>query len=182
MYRVGPFGAPFDSSYIYRFGFLLFKILPFAVSCYYFELLVNFRFDHAKYGIKPKHRILGQHPMINDALPNRILSGTVMLKGDIQEFTENGIIFKGDDKETEVDAVVLATGYEVYFPFLDKDLVWAQDNEIELYKCMFVPKLKHAHTLCIIGLIQAFGPAIPISEIQVRWFCELMLGGMIPLI
>jgi hypothetical protein len=37
--------------------------------------------------------------MINDALPNRILSGTVIVKGNIDRFTENGVIFEGDYKK-----------------------------------------------------------------------------------
>ena len=59
------------------------------------EKYVNLRFDHKAYGIQPKHYVLSQHPMVNDALPNRILSGTVVVKGDIKEFAEKGIIFKG---------------------------------------------------------------------------------------
>ncbi|RWS12239.1 dimethylaniline monooxygenase [N-oxide-forming] 5-like protein, partial [Dinothrombium tinctorium] len=84
MYRVGPYGNPFDGLFIRRFIFLLFSILPFSLSNFFFEKLMDYRFDHAKYKLKPKHRLLGQHPMVNDALPNRILSGTVVVKGNIE--------------------------------------------------------------------------------------------------
>lgn len=59
---------------------------------------MNQRFDHEKYGLKPEHRIMGQHPMVNDALPNRILSGTVQVKSNIREFVEDGVIFEGETK------------------------------------------------------------------------------------
>ena len=38
---------------------------------------------------------MAQHPTINDALPNKILAGTVIVKSDIEHFTENGVVFKG---------------------------------------------------------------------------------------
>jgi len=40
--------------------------------------------------------------MVNDALPNRILSGTVIVKGNIDRFTENGVIFEGKDAQTKL--------------------------------------------------------------------------------
>ncbi len=63
------------------------------------ESFANSRFNHEDYQLKPQHRILEQHIMINDALPNRILSGTVIVKGNIERFTENGVIFEGDYKK-----------------------------------------------------------------------------------
>ena len=56
---------------------------------------MNENFDHDLYQIKPKHRALSQHVTINDALANRILSGVVVIKSDIERFTEDGIIFQG---------------------------------------------------------------------------------------
>lgn len=82
---------------------------------------------------------------------------------------------------TEVDTVILATGYEVDFSFLDKSICWGKNNEVQLYKYMFNPKLKHPETLAFIGLIQAFGPAIPISEVQARWHVQLLLNKCKPL-
>ncbi|XP_074603122.1 flavin-containing monooxygenase 5-like [Brevipalpus obovatus] len=176
LWRVGPRGRPFDSEYITRFLFTLMSYVPMWILNAVVEYYLNNRFDHGRYRIKPKHRVFSQHPMVNDALPNRILSGTVVVKGDIQEFTEDGIIFQGDTQVTQCDAVILATGYEVSFPFLSKSILWTENNQVELYKYMFPPKLKHPHTLAAIGLIQAVGPAIPISEIQSRWFAQLMKG------
>ena len=68
--------------------------------------------------------MISQHPMVNDDLPNRILSGRVVIKGDIQEFAENGVVFKDDpDTVVGVDAVVFATGYEFKFPFIDDSVL-----------------------------------------------------------
>ncbi|PRD24874.1 UNVERIFIED_CONTAM: Fmo5 [Trichonephila clavipes] len=127
--------------------------------------------------MKPEHHIFGQHPMVNDALPNRILSGTVQVKGDIKEFTDKGVIFEGEREEIEVDEVILATGYKITFPYLSKDIVWVQDNQVELFKFAFPPKLKH-NSLVLIGLGQPVGPLMPISEMQSRIYALHMSGKL----
>lgn len=114
-------------------------------------------------------------------MPNRILSGTVAVKGDIEEFTETGVVFKGENQATEVDCVVFATGYEISFPFLDKRIVDNKDNRADLYKLQYLPGLRFSHTLAFIGLIQPFGPLVPISESQARWHVQLMKGNCKPL-
>lgn len=43
------------------------------------ENKVNRRFDHARFGVKPDHRFLEAHVTVNDELPNRIVSGTVVV-------------------------------------------------------------------------------------------------------
>lgn len=170
--RMSPRGYPIDGWLIRRANQFLFTNCP-SLSCSIFESLVESRFDHKMYGLKPSHRIFQQHPTINDSLPNRILSGTVVIKGDIEQFEENGVIFKGENQVTEVDGVVFATGYEIVFPFLDKALVNTKDNKVDLYKLQYIPHLKHPHTLAFIGFIQPYGPLIPISESQARWHLQL---------
>ena len=72
-----------------------FRHLPYSLVCSVVEMQLNSTFDHEEYQLKPKHRVLSQHIMVNDTLPNRILSGTVKIKSDIDYFTENGVVFKG---------------------------------------------------------------------------------------
>lgn len=169
IHRVGYYGKPLDVYLMRRFWNFFFNNLPYSLVCYLSEREMNYRFDHEMYKLKPEHRIFGQHPMVNDALPNRILSGTVQVKSDIKEFTAKGVIFDGEDEEIEIDEVILATGYKIYFPYLSKDIVWVEDNQVELYKFAFPPKLKH-QTLILIGLGQPIGPLMPISELQSRVF------------
>jgi len=181
LWRVGPGGMPFDSMYIRRFWFRLLFTFPYALVCWVIQTYLNLRFNHKAYGVQPAHQVLSQHPMVNDALPNRILSGTVIVKGDIEEFVENGVIFKGENKVTEVDKVILATGYDTEFPFFDSDIIEGRQNEIRLYKYVYHPDLSHPETLGFIGLVQVFGPAIPVSEMQARWFIQNLVGKCKPL-
>lgn len=116
--------------------------------------------------------------MVNDILPNCILSGTVVIKNDVHRFTENGVVFKGEENEVhEVDAVILATGYLIHFPFIDSKIISVQDNKVHLYKNMFEPRLQ-PHTLAFIGLIQPLGSVLPISEIQARLAARVFSGKL----
>ena len=149
-------------------------MLPYSLKCWLFETYTNFRFDHNTYQLRPSHRILSQHPFFNDILGNRILSGTVVLKSDIDRFTENGVVFIGENHETSCEVVILATGYKTKFPFISQDLIPTNNNEIDLYKWVFSPKLKHPKTLAFISLVQSLGAIIPVGEQQSRWFAQLM--------
>lgn len=139
------------------------------------EKQLNQRFDHAAYGLKPKHRVLSQHPTINDALPNKLLSGTIILREDIKSFTETGVIFKSDEQPTEIDAVVFATGYKIQFPFVNEDIIRVNDNKVQLYKYMFPPHLPHP-TLAVVACVQVIGAVFPVAEAQGRWYALVMNG------
>ena len=67
-----------------------------------------------------------QHLTVNDSLPNSILSGMVTVKGNIRQFTENGVVFE-DGTEAEVDVVIFATGYSFKFPFIDDSVIKVLD-------------------------------------------------------
>ena len=118
-------------------------------------------------------RVFEQHPTVSDNLSNRIISGKVLVKPNIREFTETSAIFDDGTRE-EIDAVVFATGYSFSFPFLE-GYVKVVENQIPLYKFMFPPDLEKP-TLAFIGLIQPLGPIMPISELQCRWATRVFKG------
>ena len=60
------------------------------------QIYLNMRFHHKLYGLKPKHGVFSQHVIVSDILPTKIISGEVVVKNDIDEFTANGVIFKGN--------------------------------------------------------------------------------------
>lgn len=72
----------------------------------------------------------------------------------------------------------MATGYKIRFPFLSQKILPVTDNSLRLYKFQYIPNLKHAHTLAVIGLIQPVGPIFPIAELQSRWYAQLMAGNL----
>ncbi|PRD20354.1 UNVERIFIED_CONTAM: Fmo5 [Trichonephila clavipes] len=80
-------------------------------------------------------------------------------------------------EETEVDAVILATGYKVKFPFISDDILPVVDNKVRLYKFIYPPDLPHP-TLAILGLVQTLGPGFPVAEMQARWVARIMSGKL----
>uniref|UniRef100_A0A8B9Q198 Flavin-containing monooxygenase n=1 Tax=Apteryx owenii TaxID=8824 RepID=A0A8B9Q198_APTOW len=171
--RVGDQGYPIDVILTTRMKNILSKLLTPSMVSDWSEKRLNARFDHSHYGLKPKHRILHQHPTVNDDLPNRIISGRVRVKPNVQEFTATAAIFEDGTKE-DIDAVVFATGYSFSFPFLE-DCVTVVENQISLYKFMFPVHLEKP-TLAFIGLIQPLGAIMPISELQCRWATRVFKG------
>lgn len=153
-------------------------LLPYSLVCSIHESKLNAVFNHDDYQLRPKHRSLSQHIMVNDSLPNRILSGTVQVKNDIDHFEEGGVVFKGESKVTPCDTVVMATGYKVHFTFLSADVLPVENNRVRLYKYEYIPHLKHPQTMAFIGLIQPIGAILPIAELQARWFSLLMAGKL----
>ena len=109
---------------------------------------------------------------MNDDLPNRIISGSVIVKPDIKNFTENGVVFE-DGTKAQIDVLYMATGYIFGFPFLDKSVLEVKENKVNLYKWMFPPDLEK-QTLCCIGCIQPLGAIMPIAENQCRLFTRVL--------
>lgn len=173
--RVGPSGVPLDVFLHTRISNYIRNLLPARMTDKYMEDMVNASFNHKAYRLRPKHRFSSQHPTVNDSIPNKILSGVVTVKGDIKEFTSDGVLFQGDNEVTKLDAVILATGYQIKFPFLPKDILSTRDNQVQLYKFVFPPGLPHP-TLSLIGLIQPVGAIFPIAEMQARWQALLLSG------
>lgn len=173
--RVGENGRPNDILLLRRSMYFLQTILPHSVVCTYTERILNRRFNHAAYNIKPNHRVWSQHPTVSDTLPVKMISGMVVARRGIKTFVPNGVIFEGEEDVTEVDVIILATGYQVKFPFLSDDVIRTDDNKVKLYKFMYPPHLPHP-SLVIMGLIQPSGPGFPPGEMQGRWAARVMSG------
>ncbi|XP_018589728.1 dimethylaniline monooxygenase [N-oxide-forming] 5-like [Scleropages formosus] len=172
--RVGKNGIPLDLLFN-RVMYLLGYVLPFGFLCSLWECAVNKRFNHTLYSLKPKHRLMSQHPTVSDELPNRIISGTVLVKPNICRFQDSSVVFEDGTVEDDIDLVVFATGYRFAFPFLSSPVLSVSENRASLYKHVFPPDLER-HTLAIIGLVQPLGAIMPISEMQARWATRVFKG------
>ena len=69
---------------------------------------------------------------MNDDLANRILCGSVIVKPNVREFTADGhgIIFDDGSKIDHVDCVLMATGFNIAFPYLDETILPVQENRV----------------------------------------------------
>ncbi|GMR44770.1 hypothetical protein PMAYCL1PPCAC_14965, partial [Pristionchus mayeri] len=175
MNRVADYGRPLDAFLNSRLNNALREYVPNILETLV-QSQLNKRFDHALFGLKPKHGIYSAHPTINDELPNRIASGTVRVKPQIESFTEKGLRFVDATAVEHVDNVILCTGYSIEFPCLEKgNLVKVRDNELDAYQYIYPTALEH-ETLGLIGLIQPLGSIMPIAEMQARVFLDVLSG------
>ncbi|CAL1283941.1 unnamed protein product [Larinioides sclopetarius] len=174
--RVGPHGYPYDWTLIRRWIFLLFLLPRNFVSWILEHVYLDPQFDHNIYNVKPKHHILSKDPVINDHIGSKLLSGLVVMKPDIRCFTEDGVIFEGDTEVTKADVIIMATGYQWKFPFLEDGIIVQDEGRINLYKLIFPVHLKHS-TLAVIAFVLPFGPGFPIGELQCRWVVQVLAGN-----
>lgn len=175
MQRPGEDGLPSDLKTNRRILYTAFKKLPKKLSYWYIEKKMNRNFNHEAYHLKPSHHFLTKRPTVNDHLAGKILSGTIVIKGAIKHFTENGVVFHGDSEVVEVDTVVMATGYQLKVPFLNDIIFQVIGDHVPLYKHVFPPHLT-IPSLAIIGMTQVFGGVIPVCEMQSRWFAQVLTG------
>ncbi len=120
----------------------------------------------------PDHPFGFSHPAISHELYNRIGSGDVVIKPDIERFDGRTVRFK-DGSEVEADAIIWCTGYNITFPFFDKALLNAPDNDIALWKRMMDPRFPN---LFMVALVQPLCAMMPIAEEQSKLIAAYLTG------
>jgi len=156
-------------------GRRIWSLFPVWIMANFAKKGANQRFDHRKYGLQPDHGIFQQHPMVNDDLPLRMMTGKLVIKPNVKVVKETSVIFDDGSEVHDIDAIILATGYKIGFPCLDEGLVTVVKNQVPLYKYVF-PYDHNQHTMAIIGCLQPIGSTIPLSELQTRWACKVFSG------
>ncbi|ELU17934.1 hypothetical protein CAPTEDRAFT_222532 [Capitella teleta] len=168
-------GLPFDLQISSRYGLFMMSMLPWEKLNRMVEEAVNKKLDHEAYSLKPEHHIFSCHPVVNDDLPNRIISGAITIKPNLKRITKSGVEFDDGTSDENIDAIFYATGYVFGFPFIKYKGYEVHRNEVQLYKYMYAPDVK-PHTLAIIGLVQPLGSTVPIAEMQNRVACRVIKG------
>ncbi|CAG8815939.1 15373_t:CDS:2, partial [Gigaspora margarita] len=113
-------------------------------------------------GLEPKNKPSNCHPTIKTDFYERLSTGTLIVKPDISQLNEDGSIeFVDGTKIEKIDAIIYSTGYQIKYPFLDKDIR------------MFPPKYPN---IAFIGLVQLIGAIFPLSEMQARYVTSLIKG------
>ncbi|XP_048214142.1 flavin-containing monooxygenase 5-like [Perognathus longimembris pacificus] len=170
--RVWDNGNPMDATLFTRYNRTVQKFLPTFLINRWIENKLNARLNHTNYGLQAKHRFLSHQSTFGDDLPNHIITGRVLVKPNVKEFTESSAIFE-DGTEENIDVVVFATGYTFSFPFLEDEATL--NSQHSLFKFVFPTHLEKP-TLAFIGLLQPVGATIPTSELQSRWVVRVFAG------
>lgn len=132
--------------------------------------------EHEKFNLCPNKALLSSPFMINDIIGEKIKNGVVCVKRFVQSFTPGGVVFD-DGTEEEIDTVVMATGYEIDYPFLEKGILADSASELELYELMW-PLTTHKPNLAIIGCYCPKQSVIPGVELQSRWAARVLAGKL----
>jgi dimethylaniline monooxygenase (N-oxide forming) len=150
--------------------------LPMQVRRFFMSRLLKLTVgEMTDYGLpKPDHKLLEAHPTVSSELLPRIGHGDIAVKANIDRFSGGRTVRFVDGSEEEIDLVVYCTGYEIAFPFLDKQVFTAEDNRMPLYKRAVSVENPG---LYFIGFIQPLGPIMPIAEAQSEWIADLLTGG-----
>ncbi|NWH73387.1 FMO4 monooxygenase, partial [Piaya cayana] len=172
--RVSDHGFPCDMVNTTRFNHFLTWLLPSALTNRIRFQKFNSWFNHANYGLAST-KSSNFKIIVNEELPFCLLSGTVILKPKVKEFTENSALFEDGTAEENIDVVLFATGYKFSFPFLDESVRSLIEDNRSLYKRIFLPQLEKP-TLAIIGLVQLTGSVMVGSEMQARWVTGIFAG------
>lgn len=99
---------------------------------------------------RPDHRLFETHPIINSQMLYYAGHGRIRPKPDVAELCGDRVRF-ADGTVEPIDVIVYATGFNITFPFIDREHLNWRDGRPELYLNVFHPT---CDSLCIVGLIQ----------------------------
>lgn len=118
-----------------------------------------------RYGYpRPDHRLWETHLVMNSQIVHHAAHGDLVPKPDIARF-EGATVWFTDGTSVEADLVILATGYRIDIPFIDRaDLAWA-DGRPRLYLNLFHPDYDN---LFVLGLMQPSGGQWQLVDYQAR--------------
>ncbi|XP_071983261.1 flavin-containing monooxygenase 3-like isoform X2 [Engystomops pustulosus] len=172
--RLGKGGLPFDLGFLRRSFDWINNIMPPAVSRWMLKKYMNDQFNHDLYNIQPEGTVW-REPLVNEELPSRIMSGSIMIKQRVKKFTETSVHFEDGSVVENLDIVILATGYEYSFPFLDESIIKKDESKGSFYK-KIIPLGIEKPTLAFIAFILPIGPTMVVAELQSRWATRLFKG------
>ncbi|QIG38348.1 NAD(P)-binding domain-containing protein [Microbacterium sp. 4R-513] len=118
------------------------------------RVLRAFTGDPVRFGFpKPDYRIYESHPIVNTLILNHLGQGDLRIRPDIARFDGSTVHFR-DGSSAEYDTVLLATGYTLDYPFVEKEeLNWTGWSP-RLFLNIFPPAF---NGLYVMGMIEASG-------------------------
>jgi dimethylaniline monooxygenase (N-oxide forming) len=129
--------------------------------------------DQERLGIpRPK---MQSRPTLSESIIMDIEYNRVYPKPDIVGIDGRVITF-GDGTCEEFDVVVGATGYRVYLPFIDPEIVPVIGNHVDLYKRIFVPDWPGIY---FVGMLSPFSTLNRIFEEQGKVIIQAISGNVV---
>jgi cation diffusion facilitator CzcD-associated flavoprotein CzcO len=118
------------------------------------RILRLFTGDPTRFGFpKPDHKIYESHPIVNSLVLHHLGHGDIRVRQDVERLDGSGVRFV-DGTRTDYDLVVLATGYRLHYPFVDRELLDWTGMAPDLYLNIFS---RRDPNLFVLGMIEASG-------------------------
>lgn len=118
------------------------------------RVLRAFTGDPVRFGFpKPDYRIYESHPIVNTLILNHLGQGDLRIRPDIDRFDGSTVHFR-DGSADDYDLVLLATGYTLDYPFVDREHLHWQGASPRLFLNVFPASF---NGLYVMGMIEASG-------------------------
>ena len=118
------------------------------------RVLRAFTGDPARFGFpKPDYRIYESHPVVNTLVLDHLGQGDLRIRADIDRLDDRTVHFR-DRSSGEYDLVLLATGYRLDYPFVDREHLHWRGAAPRLFLNIFPASF---NGLYAVGMIEASG-------------------------
>lgn len=118
------------------------------------RLLQAFTGDPVRFGFpKPEYKIYESHPIVNTLILNHLGQGDLRIMPDIDRLAGNTVRF-AQDQSGDYDLILLATGYKLDYPMVDREHLNWRGAAPDLFLNIFVPSF---NGLYVMGMVEASG-------------------------
>jgi dimethylaniline monooxygenase (N-oxide forming) len=113
-----------------------------------------------------------ERPTMSQEFIPALAAGRIDVRPGIARFEGRRVSFC-DGSSVEADVILYATGYDLDFPYLDRDTLGCDAPELRLYRRIAHPNREN---LFFVGCCRVLCSMWPVAEQQSRWIARL-LGG-----
>ncbi|WP_217183319.1 NAD(P)/FAD-dependent oxidoreductase [Streptomyces sp. AC495_CC817] len=118
------------------------------------RVLKAFTGDPVRFGFpRPDYRIYESHPIVNTLILHHLGQGDLRIRADVERFDGQTVRFR-DGTSGDYDLVLLATGYTLDYPFVDRSHLHWRGASPRLFLNMFPASF---NGLYVMGMIEASG-------------------------
>ena len=118
------------------------------------RVLKAFTGDPVRFGFpKPHYRIYESHPIVNTMVLNHLGQGDLRVRSDVERFDGETVRFR-DGTTGDYDLVLLATGYSLDYPFVDRAHLSWRGASPRLFLNIFPAAF---NGLYVMGMVEASG-------------------------
>lgn len=118
------------------------------------RVLQAFTGDPVRFGFpKPHYKIYESHPIVNTLILNHLGQGDLQIRADVARFDGQSVHFR-DGGSDDYDLVLLATGYTLDYPFVERSHLHWRGASPHLFLNAFPPSF---NGLYVVGMVEASG-------------------------